>query len=150
MYHDHECVKGVVPENYTEKFDLEDQSKQKSLEWYDDISEDESEPTIPSTQGGDLRKESVSSRTNFSQDEGTIIQINIDNCALTCSWATPIPETSFTCEVSPGRKVTKYGGIKTIVMYGVTPSFSNIQVSRRCSKKLTYQPINDYSIKQFS
>ena len=131
----HECVKGVVPENYTEKFDPEEQSKQKSFEWYDDVSEDESEPTLPSIRGGDLRKESASSRTNFSQDEGPTIQINIDNCALTCSWATPNPETSFTCEVGPGRKVTKYGGIKTIVMYGVTPSFSNIQVSRRCSKK---------------
>ena len=59
-------MKGVVPENYTEKFDPEEQSKQKSFEWYDDVSEDESEPTLPSILGGDLRKESARRWTHGS------------------------------------------------------------------------------------
>ena len=128
-------VKGLVPENYTELYNPEDQSKQKSLDWYDDASEDESEPVTPSTQEGDFRKESISFDTNSSQDEETVTHVNIDNVALTCSWAPPDPETSYTCEVGPGKKLTKYGGIKTIVIYGITPSFSNIQVSRRSSKQ---------------
>ena len=128
-------LKGLVPENYTELYNPEDQSKQKSLDWYDDASEDELELAMPSTQ--DSRKESMSFDTTISQsqDEGTVIHINIDNVALTCSWAPPDPETSYTCEVGPGKKLTKYGGIKTIVTYGITPSFSNIQVSRRSSKE---------------
>ena len=63
-----------------------------------------------------------------------MIQVNIDNVALTCSWVTP--ETSYSCCVGPGRKVAKYGGIRTVVTYGITPSFSNIQVSRRYENKL--------------
>ena len=101
---------------------------------------------MPSTQERSLGNESTSYDKNFSQDDGAIIQVNIDNVAMTCSWATPNPETSYTCEVGPGKKLTKAWGMQTTVRYGITPSFNNIQVSRRSvpNHQLCCRAINHY------
>jgi len=40
-------------------------------------------------------------------------------------------QSPYTCAVSSPRKENKYHGIKSYISYAVTPSFSNIQVSRR-------------------
>jgi len=37
----------------------------------------------------------------------------------------------FTCTIGQAKKTAKFGGMKPFVLYPVTPSFSNIQVSRR-------------------
>ena len=40
-------------------------------------------------------------------------------------------ETPFTCSIGAPKKGSKFGGMKSFIAYQVTPSFSNIQVSRR-------------------
>ena len=42
-----------------------------------------------------------------------------------------ICEEPFTCIIGSPKKSSKFGGMKTFMAYSLTPSFSNIQVSRR-------------------
>jgi len=41
------------------------------------------------------------------------------------------PTDSYTCKIGYPKKGSKFGGMKSYIQYPVTPSFSNIQVSRR-------------------
>ncbi|OWF50530.1 sorting nexin lst-4-like isoform X3 [Mizuhopecten yessoensis] len=43
----------------------------------------------------------------------------------------PLPTDTFTCEVASPKKESKLKGLKSYIAYQITPSFSNIQVSRR-------------------
>lgn len=43
----------------------------------------------------------------------------------------PAPTDRFTCEVTSPKKESKLKGLKSFIAYQITPSFSNIQVSRR-------------------
>ena len=59
-----------------------------------------------------------------------VIPINFDS---EIQWGSLPSSDLYTCSLGPGKKITKFGGITSYVQYPLTPTFSNIQVSRRFS-----------------
>jgi len=65
---------------------------------------------------------------NVGFNEQDVIQV-VDNTDDTFSWLNA--RDSYTCQISNSKKETKFGGLKSFIAYQLTPSFNNIQVSRR-------------------
>ena len=61
-----------------------------------------------------------------------LMAISVDNASLGTEWTAPPPSSAdYTCKLGQGKKITKFGGITSFVEFPITPTFSNIQVSRR-------------------
>ena len=130
---------GILPESYTEPLDQEDQTEEEEEDdfqfdrntWNDDIEDYEQryenfqDPgTLSLARGPRSRR-----RVPGSADE---MSISVDNASLMTKWeAPPSSSPGYTCSLGQGKKVTKFGGITSFVQFPLTPTSSNIQVSRR-------------------
>jgi len=65
---------------------------------------------------------------NVKVNEQDIIEV-VDNGDDTFSWLNA--EAPYTCKIGGHKKEGKFGGLKNFISYQLTPSFNNIQVSRR-------------------
>ena len=83
-----------------------------------------------------------SSRSLDKAEVGQQILVTIDTERMTCKW--PHPGSSYTITVGPGIKDQKFGGIKTFVTYGITPSFNNITVNRRSASIIFFKFYSTY------
>ena len=130
---------GLVPEVYTEPYTAEQSAAPtySNIEDEEEEDEEDEDPGRMSVRGQTLERRQKSDTGTLERgDSGgqQQIVIDIDNVALAASWHPTDPATHYTCTVGPGRKLAKFGGMKTFVTYGLTPSFSNIQVNRRYEK----------------
>ena len=58
--------------------------------------------------------------------------ISVDKASLLTEWVGQDPGSDgYTCRLGSGRKINKFGGITSFLQFPLTPTFSNIQVSRR-------------------
>jgi len=67
-------------------------------------------------------------KVNFSVSEGEILEI-IDQGDGKYCWQTTQPP--YSCVIASPKKEAKFKGLKSYIAYQLTPSFNNIQVSRR-------------------
>ena len=73
-----------------------------------------------------------SDRRQRPASSSDVMAISVDNASMLTEWVGLASGSSgYTCKLGQGKKINKFGGITSFVQFPLTPTFSNIQVSRR-------------------
>merc|ERR1719474_2345816 len=118
----------MIPEGYLEQIPGGFQQVHRKDTWDDEWDSDEEfkQESVSSSQSENMC-DYLKGVTRIDATRDFIVIEELSDCFF--QWQ--FKEEAFTCSIGAPRKSSKFGGIKSFMAYPVTPSFSNIQVSRR-------------------
>ena len=119
---------GMIPEGYLEQIPGGFQQVQRKDTWDDEWDSDEEfkQESVSNAQSENMC-DYLKGVTRIDATRDFIVIEELSDCFF--QWQ--FKEEAFTCSIGAPRKSSKFGGMKSFMAYPVTPSFSNIQVSRR-------------------